>query len=50
MKIDMTNSIMFGLYQRTKLILKHNIGITKEVEIFKLFMDLLFNLSISNLD
>jgi len=35
MKIDMKNSLVFGLYQRTNLILKHNIGITNEVEIFK---------------
>jgi hypothetical protein len=32
----MTNSMVFGLYQRTKLILKHNIGINNEVENFKL--------------
>jgi hypothetical protein len=44
MKIDMTNSMVFGLYQRTKLILKHDIGITNKN--FKLFMDL-FNSSIS---
>jgi len=49
MQIDMTNSMVFGFYQQTKLILKHNIGTNNEVENFKLFMHLLFNFSISNL-
>jgi hypothetical protein len=43
MKLNMTNSMVFGLYQRTKLILKHNIGTTNEIENFTLFTDLLFN-------